>query len=66
MGIRTDVSDEGSVKSAFETIEKGVFGGTEGRGDLAAAVFNVGGGYLRKPFLELTREEFEGGWKGNG
>lgn len=61
VGISADVTDEGSIQEAFGKIEKEV----EGR-KCAAAVFNVGGGLVRKPFLELSREEFEGGWRSNG
>lgn len=71
VGIGTDVTDEGSVRGAFERIEElrrseEGFGGKDEEGGLAAAIFNVGGGFLRKPFLELKTEEFEGGWKTNG
>ena len=62
-GISTDVSDAGSVQRAFEEVEK-IAGGKEGK--VAAAVFNVGGRFIRKPFLELTQEEFEAGWEANG
>lgn len=62
-GISTDVSDAGSVQRAFEEVER-IAGGKEGR--VAAAVFNVGGRFIRKPFLELTQEEFEAGWDANG
>ena len=34
--------------------------------DVAAGVFNVGGRFIRKPFLELTLEEFESGYDANG
>ena len=59
-GISTDVSDAGSVKRAFEEI------GTEAGGKAAAGVFNVGGRFVRKPFLELSSDEFETGWEANG
>ena len=62
MGISTDVSDAGSVKSAFGKIEEEF--GKEAK--VAAAVFNVGGRFIRKPFAELTVEEFESGWEANG
>lgn len=67
-GIVADVSDEESVKKAFLKIEETHVKGKDGseQGHLAAAVFNVGGGFIRKPFLELTTEEFEGGFKSNG
>jgi len=61
IGISTDTSSASSVKSAFEEINK-EFKGKK----LAAAIFNVGGGFVRKPFLELTQEEYEGGFKSNG
>lgn len=66
-GISTDITDEESVKKAFVKIEEDYVKGKDGNeGHLAAAVFNVGGGFIRKPFLELTTEEFESGFKGNG
>ncbi|KAL6235248.1 hypothetical protein BDW75DRAFT_144528 [Aspergillus navahoensis] len=61
LGISTDVSDSTSVQSAFEKISQ-QYKGTP----LAAAVFNSGGGFVRKPFLELTEEEFAGGFKSQG
>lgn len=33
---------------------------------LAAAIFNVGGGFVRKPFLELSEGEFLSGLEVNG
>ena len=59
------MADEESVTNAFAEIEQ-VSKGWGADGGLAAAVFNVGGGFVRKPFLELSRDEFEGGWKSNG
>jgi len=61
IGIATDVSSESAVKSAFAEIEK-EFKGKK----LAAAIFNVGGRFVRKPFLELTLEEYEAGYIANG
>ena len=61
VGISTDVADATSVQNAFRQIEK-EFGGAS----LAAAVFNVGGKFIRKPFLELNLEEFEAGYDANG
>lgn len=60
-GISTDVSSPPSVNSAFEEIEK-KFAGKK----LAAAVFNVGGKFVRKPFLELSLEEYGAGYEANG
>ncbi|KAH8735181.1 short chain dehydrogenase [Ilyonectria robusta] len=56
LGISTDIVDPASVNSAFETIKKELPGSK-----LAAAVYNVSGGFARKPFLELTAEELDGG-----
>ena len=66
VGISTDTSDGASVKKAFGKIEQ-EFGqnGKEGV-KVAAAVYNVGGRFIRKGFLDLTREEFESGWDANG
>lgn len=61
IGIDTDVTDSASVASAFEQIKKEM-----GDAKLAAAVYNVGGGFVRKPFLELTEKEFAAGWQSNG
>ena len=61
IGISTDCSDGASVKKAFETIKKEMNGAK-----LTAAVYNVGGGFVRKPFLELSEAEFVGGFEANG
>lgn len=62
IGISTDTSDGEAVKKAFDQLK-----GTEGfQGALAAAVYNVGGRFIRKGFLEMSQEEFETGWKTNG
>ncbi|KAH8601312.1 short chain dehydrogenase/ reductase-like protein [Bisporella sp. PMI_857] len=61
IGISTDVSSPESVKNAFGEIKK-EFKGKK----LAAAIFNVGGSFLRKPFLETKLEEYEAGYKANG
>ncbi|KNG86848.1 oxidoreductase, short chain dehydrogenase/reductase family [Aspergillus nomiae NRRL 13137] len=60
-GISADLSDTNSVNSAFEKITQQYGGST-----LAAAVFNSGGGFVRKPFLELTEEEFVSGFESQG
>jgi hypothetical protein len=49
------------VKKAFEKVEAEM-----GDRKLAAAVYNVGGGFVRKPFLELTEKEFRAGFESNG
>jgi NAD(P)-dependent dehydrogenase (short-subunit alcohol dehydrogenase family) len=60
IGINTDVSSAASVKDAFAQIAQAFPGAP-----LAAAVYNVGGGFVRKPFLELTEEEFTTGYESN-
>lgn len=62
VGISADITNEESVNGAFDQIKKD--GGDEL--GVAAAVFNLGGGFAKNPFLELTKEEFESGWKSNG
>ena len=59
-GISTDVSNANSVQNAFEEIKKA------GEGKVSAAVFNVGGRFIRKPFLELSEDEFNAGFEANG
>ena len=49
------------MKEAFQNLQKEM-----GDAPLAAAVYNVGGGFLRKPFLELTTEEYMRGMETNG
>ena len=61
IGIKCDTSDGKSVKAAFEQLQKEM-----GGAGLAAAIYNVGGRFVRKPFLELSDEEFESGWEANG
>jgi enoyl-[acyl-carrier-protein] reductase (NADH) len=61
IGISADVSDSNSVKNAFERLQKEM-----GGAQLAAAVFNVGGSFIKKPFLELSEEEFLTGMEANG
>lgn len=53
VGISTDVSDASSVNAAFDQIVK-QFPSSQ----VAAAIFNSGGGFVRKPFLELTEQEY--------
>ena len=61
IGISCDASDRQSVTSAFDKIKKEM-----GDAKLAAAIYNVGGRFVRKPFLELTPDDFEAGWEANG
>lgn len=53
VGISTDVSDANSVNAAFDQIAN-KFPSSQ----LAATIFNPGGGFVRKPFLELTEEDY--------
>jgi hypothetical protein len=61
IGIAIDISDEESIKSAFAVIEKKL---PDSR--LAVAILDVAGVLVRKPFLELSAEEFLSGFKYNG
>ena len=57
IGISTDTSSEDSVKAAFDTIKKTYEGAP-----CAAAIYNASGGFVRKPFLEMTVEDLDKGW----
>jgi len=61
IGISTDVADGKSVANAFEKIKAAMNGA-----QLAAAVFNVGGKFIKKPFLELNEDDFMAGMEANG
>jgi len=61
LGISTDVTNAKSVSAAFEQIKAEL----PGLG-LAAAVFNVGGEFVRTTFLELSEEAFSTGYELNG
>jgi NAD(P)-dependent dehydrogenase (short-subunit alcohol dehydrogenase family) len=61
IGVSADVSSPTSVKNAFVEIQKAF----EGK-KLAVAVYNVGGKFVRKPFLEMSLEEYESGYEANG
>ncbi|KAE8384532.1 hypothetical protein BDV23DRAFT_166624 [Aspergillus alliaceus] len=52
-GISTDVSDSKSVNAAFDKIAAQC-----PLSKVVAAVFNAGGGLVRKPFLELTEQDY--------
>lgn len=53
--------DAKSVKNAFSKISE-EFTGLP----LAAAIFNVGGSFVRKPFMELSEHDFCAGFDANG
>lgn len=63
IGISTDMTDPASVENAFATLHREM--GGEGA-KLAAAVYNVGGSFVKKPFLELSEEAFMTGMTANG
>ena len=62
VGVSTDVTDAKSVSAAFNRIKAELLPGL----GLAAAIFNVGGGFVRKPFLELSEDEFSSWYELNG
>lgn len=49
------------MKSAFDKIAQQFSSSL-----LAAAIFNPGGGFVRKPFLELTEQEFTASYESQG
>lgn len=59
-GFDADVSDPESMRKACAQIS-GTFPDTR----VTAALYNVGGGFMRKPFLALTPEEFKAGYESN-
>ncbi|GAD93139.1 oxidoreductase, short chain dehydrogenase/reductase family [Paecilomyces variotii No. 5] len=61
IGLSADLADFKSVQSTFDKIGKEFPSAL-----LAAAIFNPGGGFVRKPFLELTEEEFLSGFESQG
>ncbi|KAJ5498955.1 Short-chain dehydrogenase/reductase SDR [Penicillium expansum] len=61
IGISTDVSDSKSVNAAFDKI-KAEYPSSK----VAAAVFNPGGGFVVKPFLELKEEDYSNALKSQG
>lgn len=61
IGISCDVTNGKNVQEAFDAIKKEM-----GGAKLAAAIFNVGGRFVRKPFLDLSEDEFISGFEANG
>ena len=62
IGVSTDVSNAQSIQDAISKAGK-EFGKDAG---LAAAIFNASGGFVRKPFLDTTEEEFVAGYNVSG
>lgn len=58
IGISTDVSDSKSVNAAFDKIQA-----EYPSSKVAASVFNPGGGFVVKPFLELKEEDYSNALK---
>ena len=58
IGISTDVSSEDSVKSAMDKIRE-QYGGSA---PCAAAIYQASGGFAKKPFLNMTLDEFDKSW----
>jgi len=61
LGLSVDVTNEESVKDAFKVMEK-KFPGLP----LAAGVFNVGGKFVKRPFLEQDPDQMLSNLKANG
>lgn len=59
--IKTDVSKSDEVKAAFSQIKQA----NEDK-HLAAAIFNVGGDFLKTPFMETTEEQLRTKFEANG
>ena len=64
VGISADVTSAKSMESAFDQI-KALGDLSGGVVKVAAAVFNVAGGFSRKPFLETSLQEWEAGHETN-
>lgn len=60
IGISADVTSQDSLKQAFYQIDEKFRGAR-----CAAAVFNAAGGFVRKPLLDVTLEEFSSGFEVN-
>src|SRR5437762_1044869 len=61
LGLSVDVTNEKSVKDAFKAMEE-KFPGLP----LAAGVFNVGGKFVKRPFLEQDPDQMLSNLKANG
>ena len=60
IGIQTDTTDKASVQEMVREVEN-----FSGGGGVAAAVYNVAGGFVRKPFLEITEEDLQKSYDGS-
>lgn len=66
VGFQTDVSSRAALKETLAAAGR-EFGFAKDDGGLkvAAAVFNVSGSFVRKPFLELEEGDIEKGYEGS-
>lgn len=64
IGIPTDVADQESVQKTFEKINQLGEGG--GKPKVATAVLNGLGTFVKKPFLDLTYDEFTTAYESPG
>ena len=53
-GITADATDESSLTSALEIVKQKLPGATA-----AAAIYNIGAGFARNPFLDLKTEDLD-------
>lgn len=58
IGISTDVSSPESLDKAFKKVAEEYEGA-----NIAAAIFNASGRFVRKPLLEMSVEDFGAGWE---
>ena len=63
VGVSADASDPGSLNTAFETIAR-EFPAADGW-RLAAAIYNVGGGFGRGPFLDVGVDALDASFAAN-
>lgn len=58
--MSVDVTSQSSLQEMLATVsDKFGFGGKPEDVQVAAAVFNVGGSFVRKPFLELEEKDMD-------
>lgn len=60
IGITADVADPTNLKNALASIDKELPGSR-----LAAAIYNVNSGFVKKPFLELKVEDIDASLNGS-
>jgi len=60
-GFSADVTSGTSIKAAIDELKK--ISGAGDKTQVAAAIFNASGRFRRAPFLELTEDDFEAGYR---